>query len=1114
MHRPCHIPPVFVLPTKISSTSRGLKKAMVFLQGTIYDYNAGKLRFSMIKNHEQNHLYTMYDPLTGVLRKEFFFPRLEEEIERSWRFDRVFSLCILDLDEFKTVNDIYGHMVGDQILEMFGECIRKNLRDMDIIARFGGDEFIILFPMTEIEDSVQIVKRLQQSWETTVFEKESSIKFSFSAGLSEYPRDAKDAQSLFKMADDRLAHAKRSGGGLIVYSDEFTDFIAFQSTRTIGEPITGPVVDYLNRHWDQASSFVVHIHGPWGSGKTHHLNELLRFFIPSKYEVLTINLPEQAHMIPYSFLRIFTIRARSLYESEKNITGDARQFIEIVESLQTSSHDAVPEHQISFAFFSFVNDFLSSIQKPLVFGIDDAQNIDNFSLGLLVELLDTALPYPILLLMSSIEEKRVNSFILELQNRGIFIYDVPLYTPHYSTYRGIVEMWMKGKVDQEIVQSLYEKTSGNLSLTRRILSILVRNHRLVKNGEVWQATEEITLSDYSEIINQFYESKFKLLEDDIFEVLKILSLFEAPPSQQHLMSVLKKLYPKQRFQTDIVDRLPPKIILRTPDGRIRFQNELLGYWFRSRLSPENFKEIHYAIAQATEELEPKYQFLSHQEIAHHYAQGGHPKKALRQLLIQARLEHELGNLFLAEKCYVQALELTREISNNEKEKEILYTLLRLYRSAERYDKVQEIYEQICAIENIDPQDAHPNLSRFMWEVQFMLWGRVPVQQPLLYGAGEAEPFSTSTEFDSFIWQFISELQPFYDEDTLETSLSYLKTQIETYRNQVKFSAHTLTCLMIQLYRMGFLSESYNLVQWALDVLQPLEPSEEVELQIIKGWCELETFSMTEAKNTFTKGELLALSYQLPLASIQTGLGLLIHRYTTSAIFQFIQYAPSLLSHIQEVLAPLYSIHLARWFVLLSHLERAQNIYQSLASILRPLYRDLNEYGLPVRESLKIFHSFESHGTYPDTTFYIPKLDDFTIDTIENIISLFVFSLQTQTYTIRDEHYDLLFEHYRFLEKQGYFLHQTIFLLLFTRYIRTFTKSYPGKKIIALLSELYEKTSATEALRLSAELFFERLLWKMKTGLRIDEKLRSELEKVRPYLSAQSRLELTSLLSST
>jgi diguanylate cyclase (GGDEF)-like protein len=156
------------------------------------------------------------DPLTGLANRRRFDGELERELERAARFGHPFSLALLDIDHFKAVNDRYSHQTGDRVLQTLASLLRGLVRDVDLVARIGGEEFAILFPETDEKRSVRAVERIRRTverhqWGTI----EPGLTVTLSGGVSAI-MGAGEAQVLLAAADRSLYEAKRRGRNRVV----------------------------------------------------------------------------------------------------------------------------------------------------------------------------------------------------------------------------------------------------------------------------------------------------------------------------------------------------------------------------------------------------------------------------------------------------------------------------------------------------------------------------------------------------------------------------------------------------------------------------------------------------------------------------------------------------------------------------------------------------------------------------------------------------------------------------------------------------------------------------------------------------------------------------------
>jgi diguanylate cyclase len=151
------------------------------------------------------------DQLTGSLNRRGLDDVFEREMARSTRRSSPLCVALLDLDDFKRLNDTYGHSAGDQALVHLVRVIKDTLRAMDVVARFGGEEFMIVLPDTPLQEAVQAVTRLQRELTKQIFMHDNQrLLITFSAGVA-LRRDGEDQPTLIKRADEALYQAKRAG---------------------------------------------------------------------------------------------------------------------------------------------------------------------------------------------------------------------------------------------------------------------------------------------------------------------------------------------------------------------------------------------------------------------------------------------------------------------------------------------------------------------------------------------------------------------------------------------------------------------------------------------------------------------------------------------------------------------------------------------------------------------------------------------------------------------------------------------------------------------------------------------------------------------------------------
>ncbi|HSD89964.1 MAG TPA: sensor domain-containing diguanylate cyclase, partial [Kofleriaceae bacterium] len=164
------------------------------------------------------HLYelAMVDGLTGLFVRRYFDARIEEEIERSRRYGTPFSVIMLDVDDFKKLNDTYGHLVGDRVLRAIANVVKDQMRGVDTAARYGGEELAVILPRTEMVGAYNLAERIREAIAelriTTDDDPPRALSVTASLGIAAYPESkAETGEDLVRRADRALYRAKKTG---------------------------------------------------------------------------------------------------------------------------------------------------------------------------------------------------------------------------------------------------------------------------------------------------------------------------------------------------------------------------------------------------------------------------------------------------------------------------------------------------------------------------------------------------------------------------------------------------------------------------------------------------------------------------------------------------------------------------------------------------------------------------------------------------------------------------------------------------------------------------------------------------------------------------------------
>ena len=177
---------------------------------------------SVLVGNEVRRL-AIYDSLTGLFTRWYFYIRFSEEFKRSKRDNRPLAVLYMDIDDFKKINDRYGHLEGDEVLRRVGRVIKQNVRTVDMPARYGGEEMVVMLTGSSIEDAAMVAERLRKKIKEEFSEK--PYKVSVSVGVAGIPElDVSSPDRLIEMADIAMYHAKRTGKDkVVIYSSELEE---------------------------------------------------------------------------------------------------------------------------------------------------------------------------------------------------------------------------------------------------------------------------------------------------------------------------------------------------------------------------------------------------------------------------------------------------------------------------------------------------------------------------------------------------------------------------------------------------------------------------------------------------------------------------------------------------------------------------------------------------------------------------------------------------------------------------------------------------------------------------------------------------------------------------
>jgi diguanylate cyclase (GGDEF)-like protein len=172
---------------------------------------------SIVSDRERLEHLASHDALTGCLNRRALIEQLEREWERADRYDLVLTLLMVDLDHFKQVNDLRGHLAGDQVLQQIGDLLRREGRSVDTVGRYGGEEFVVILPETALHGAMIVAERARQRIQVHNFGTASEpISVTVSIGVASVPDErATSPETFLALADAALYRAKADGRNVV-----------------------------------------------------------------------------------------------------------------------------------------------------------------------------------------------------------------------------------------------------------------------------------------------------------------------------------------------------------------------------------------------------------------------------------------------------------------------------------------------------------------------------------------------------------------------------------------------------------------------------------------------------------------------------------------------------------------------------------------------------------------------------------------------------------------------------------------------------------------------------------------------------------------------------------
>ncbi|GEM_PF-1466670 len=608
------------------------------------------------------------DELTGLLNRRYFFNRLAQEISKAKRNNRPFSLLILDVDHFKDINDTYGHLEGDEVLRVISKVLLRSVRDMDVVTRYAGDEFIAILPEADKKDAYPVAVRILDETKKLIFKNpkgSSTFNVGVSVGISTFPEDGETATELIERADHGLYTAKKAGRNRVCFCEEYEENeplpeIVFEGKihNFIGraEEIKSLLNTYQAAHDSKVQ--VVFVTGEAGVGKTRLIHEFSKsiskenvYFlhgtcfdtkIPMPYQPFREALAgfiERDEYYGYSILR-------TLPESAKI------EIIKIIPGLDTkrlgiTSNMSLDPVQDEYRLFDGIYQIFKRISEkgPVVLLLDDIHWADTASLEMFSYLVRNAKSDRIMICLTYRPEEIIDGNV----EKGYLASTIHKLGRIQKLDRIVLQPLSKDNVidilnnsfkpytcPKELIDVVFKETEGNPFFVEELLKSLFEN-KIIEFKEkkiILKAKENINLPSS---IRDLVLDRIDRLPEEVQELLRIAATI----GQEFTLKLLSIITDKNEGHIqDILDSGMDANIIKedysASEEKFSFTHckmrEVLYYSLRE----SKRERLHLKIAQGLEKLYFNNLEKHYENLAQHYYLSRNNEKAFTYIMLCAQ----------------------------------------------------------------------------------------------------------------------------------------------------------------------------------------------------------------------------------------------------------------------------------------------------------------------------------------------------------------------------------------------------------------------------------------------------------------------------------------------
>ncbi len=767
------------------------------------------------------------DTLTGVYNRYFLKEFIDFELQRKKRYGGHLSLLICDLDNFKNVNDAYGHLKGDEILVYFAKLLQQSIRSSDIVARYGGDEFILVLTDTPKEMAHYVAERIISGVADSAVMHELGVGVSI--GISGYPEDGKSLKELLRKADQALYDAKRSGKGRFsFYSGDINLKPVIPAKDFIGRK---EVLNKLRELYTSKHSKIILIEGPVGVGKTRLVEESLKTLsnvIKAYASVFGMNIPY--FEIKESLKQLYKSDRTRFQSTLSEIEDFARNAVYSI--LPYVAPKETPAVENEYSLFEGLRLFYSKYFKgePFVLFLDDIQWASPESLRLLLYITEREPLFKGVFIKRIEENSEALSNFLDVLNKLSHLNRLEVPPLSEDDTKDLLKIILGTKYPSKLLRYIVKHTGGNpFFMEETLRELFEQGYLKVIDGE-WQFNEPDKVL-VSGSLEDVVLRKIRELSKAAIRLMEIIALWDAPIDVRTL-SILSGMDEGEiLFNLDKMEYLK---LVSTKESLYYLSAGAIRNIIIKGMTSAKKMAIHRRLASTLEHILPENNEYI-EKIAYHYFEGGEKKKALKYLKLAYERAEKVKSLKLArdflEKILsieedpqnlLRLVELKMETESNEKARLTLEKYMEKYgRTPGALQLLSEIEERKGnikgAIEILDSINTKDNQLYYRLQSDkawlLMVMGRYTEAQNLLDKVLLHLKDRDPQEYHSIL-HYLATL--YYSKGQYEKAIDIARKVIEFYEKQEKVPFGALNTLALSLRSIGKYDESLKAFRKAIE----------------------------------------------------------------------------------------------------------------------------------------------------------------------------------------------------------------------------------------------------------------------------------------------------------